>query len=235
VPASMASKAVNAAVSNVPLLRAAIPGGTGGVFGQLPVLRLVAQEISPRLGALVDMAPREERPDAAAATSSQPARWTWNTTFMGSLTATVRKEVVGETPDGLRINWHVIEGYFVGPGVEATVLPGAADWSRVRKDGVGVINVQACLETPTGERIYASYGGRFDLGPDGYARALRDDFDPFPPAVVTPVYATADAQFSWLNRVQCIGIGRMDMKALRVEFDIYVVHVGDRGNPTNNK
>jgi hypothetical protein len=46
--------------------------------------------------------------------------------------------------------------------------------------------------------------------------------------------ATADAQFSWLNRVQCVGIGRVDMKARRVEFDIYVVRVVDRATPTNN-
>ena len=70
------------------------------------------------------------------------------------------------------------------------------------------------------------YGGIFDLGPDGYARALRDEFDPFPPVVVTPIYATADARFEWLNRAQCIGVGRMDMTALRLEFDVYVVAWG---------
>ncbi len=56
----------------------------------------------------------------------------------------LRKEVVGVMPDGLRINWHVIEGSFVGPGIEAIMLPGAADWARIRKDGVGIVNVQAC-------------------------------------------------------------------------------------------
>jgi hypothetical protein len=140
----------------------------------------------------------------------------------------LRKEVVGVMPDSLRINWHVIEGTFVGPGVEATILPGATDWSRIRKDGVGTVNVQATLETRTGARIYARYGGLFDLGPDGYARALRDDFDPLPPVVVTPVYTTADPQFEWLNRAQCIGVGRIDMSVLRFEFDVYVIRVGDR-------
>src|SRR5215510_823991 len=128
-------------------------------------------------------------------------------------------------PDGFRINWHVIEGSFVGPGMEAIILPGATDWSSIRKDGVGTVNVQATLETRTGARIYARYDGLFDLGPDGYARALRDDFDPLPSVVVTPVYATADAQFEWLNRAQCIGVGRIDMRTLRLEFDVYVVRV----------
>jgi hemoglobin len=50
--------------------------------------------------------------------------------------------------------------------------------------------------------------------------------------VVTPTYATADAELEWLNRAQCIGVGRVDMSALRVEFDVYLVRVGSR---TDNK
>jgi len=148
------------------------------------------------------------------------------------LTATLRKELVGETPDGLRINWHVKTGTFIGPGLNATVLPGAADWMRIRRDGVAIVSVQACFEAGDERiRVYGSYGGIFDLGPDGYARALRDDFDPLPPVVVTPTYVTADPRFEWLNRAQCVGVGRVDMAALRVEFDVYVVRVGDRMHP----
>ena len=142
--------------SIIPLLRAAIPGEPGGMIGQLPVLRLVAEQISPGLHALATTPPYGERPGGAAVTFGQQRRWGWNTTFLGSLTATLRKEVVGVMPDGFRINWHVIQGSFVGPGVEATILPGATDWSRIRKDGVGTVNVQATLETRTGERMYAS-------------------------------------------------------------------------------
>jgi truncated hemoglobin YjbI len=144
------------------------------------------------------------------------------------LTAGLRKEVVGVTPDGLRINWHVETGSFVGPGLDAIVLPGAADWMRIRRDGVAIVSVQACFETRAGVRVYGSYGGIFDLGPDGYVRALRDEYDHLPPVVVTPTYATADPQLEWLNRAQCVGVGRVDMAALRVEFDVYVVRVGDR-------
>ena len=73
--------------------------------------------------------------------------------LLGSLTALLRKEVVGVTPDGLRINWHVTAGSFVGPGLDARILPGAADWMRIRHDGVAIVNVQACLET---DRAFAS-------------------------------------------------------------------------------
>jgi truncated hemoglobin YjbI len=224
---------------NTRLFRAILPGQTGGLVEFLPVLRFVGQPISPRLeesgevlkykvGPSVAEVDAENSTTAAAAPRHVKPHWAWDATFLGTLVASLRKEVVGVTPDGFRIDWYVTEGNFVGPEIDLVVLPGAADWMRIRKDGVAIVNVHACFETRTGVRIYGSYGGLFDLGHDGYARALRDEFDPLPPVVVTPTYATADARFAWLNRAQCIGVGRVDMKALRVEFDVYVVRVGGR-------
>jgi Protein of unknown function (DUF3237) len=210
---------------SVPLLRASAPGAPGGVVGQLPVLRLIVEELSSRFGTSVKTPRSDDAPRSGAAGSSQP-RWAWDATFLGSLTAMLRKELVGVTPDGLRINWHVKTGTFVGPGLDAIVLAGAADWMRIRPDGVAIVNVQACFETREGILVYGAYGGVFDLGPDGYARALRDEYDDLPPVVVTPTYATADPRLGWLNRAQCVGVGRVDMNALRVEFDVYAVRVG---------
>src|SRR5207342_3010950 len=96
-----------------------------------------------------------------------------------------------------------------------------------------IVSVQACFETREGARVHGSYGGIFDLGPDGYARALRDEYDPLPPVVVTPTYATAEPQLEWLNRAQCVGVGRVDMAALRVEFDVYVMKVDGRTQPSS--
>jgi truncated hemoglobin YjbI len=217
--------AVRVQSETVPVFSAAFLEEPAHVVGQLPVLRFRLDESSSRGGTPINPPPYEARPRAEEAVSSQP-RWAWDTTFLGSLTALLRKEGVGVTPDGLRINWHVTKGRFVGPGFDAIVLPGAADWMRIRRDGVGIVSVQACFETKEGARVYGSYGGMFDLGVDGYARALRDEYDQLPPVVVAPTYATADGRLEWLNRAQCIGVGRVDMAALRVEFDVYVVRVG---------
>lgn len=234
VTASPGTRARNV---NARLFRASIPAHAQGRVSFLPVLRLAGQPLTPRLGesgtALEYEIPAGAPPSGeaaapdASATTGQP-QWAWEASYLGSLSAQLRKEKVGVTPDGLRIDWHVMHGSFAGPGIELNVLPGAADWMRIRKDGIGIVNVQVCLESRDGERLYGAYGGIADLGPDGYERALRDDFDAVLPVVVTPTYATSVARLQWLNRAQCLGVGRMNMPALQVEFDVHLVRAGDR-------
>jgi hypothetical protein len=219
------------------LFRGIIPGQSSGPVEFLPVLRHAGQPISPRLDESRErlryevrsregLADKGDSSSDEASPSAVQAQWKWNARYLGSLKARLRKETVGETPDGLRLDWYVVEGRFVGPNVDLVALPGAADWMRVRRDGMGVVDVRACFETRDGTaRIYGSYGGLFDLGPAGYERALREEYDPLPPVVVTPTYATAAPKFAWLNRVQCIGVGRVDMSQFLVEFDVYVIDV----------
>ena len=131
-------------------------------------------------------------------------------------------------PDGLRINWYVEEGSFAGPDVSGVMLPGSGDWMRVREDGIALVNVRASLQTSDGARIYATYSGILDLGSDGYARAVRGEFAPFPPIIVSPVFQTSDTRYSWINRLQCTGVGRVDTAERSYELDIYSVQVGGR-------
>jgi Protein of unknown function (DUF3237) len=212
------------------VFRAVIPGLSDGTVEFLPVLRFAGWPITPRLGESAEC-PRYRVGCSAAQVetadlSAGEPRWDWETTFLWTGTRAIRKEVIGALPDGLRINWQVTEGRFVGPHFEGVVLPGGVNWIRIREDGVAMVNVTECLQTRTGGRIDSLYGGILDLGASGYARALRGEFDPLPPFVVAPTYVTADKELAWLNRAQCVGVGRVDMKALRAEYDVYVVSVG---------
>jgi hypothetical protein len=219
--------------------RAVLPGQSGGLVEFLPVLRFAGHPISPRLAESVECpgyqvvcggAPAEtvgQTGTPSVKPTSKP-RFDRFFKFLWTATVTVRKEVVGTLPDGLRINWHLVEGSFAGPDHQGILLPGAADHMRIRRDGIGVVDVTELLETREGARLYCSYGGVFDLGADGYARALRNEFNPQPSFMVAPTYATSDEGLSWINRAQCIGLGSVDMKALRLEYDVYVVGVGKR-------
>ena len=224
---------------NARIFRAVLPGQSGGLVEFLPVLRFAGQPISARLAESAECAryqvgcgaaPIETAQSSAtlSANSAGEPRWDWDARFLGTCTIILRKEVVGAVPDGLRIDWRFAEARFVGPVLEGAFLPGAADWMRIRTDGVGIVKVMGCIETRTGARIYTSYGGIVDLGADGYARALRGESDPLPAFVGAPTYATADKALKWLNRAQCLAVGRVDMKALRVEYDAYLIEVGGR-------
>jgi hypothetical protein len=215
--------------ANGRVFRAILPGQSDGTVEFLPVLRFAGQPISPRLEESAECPWYQADCSAAHETADLSAyepHWDWDTTFLWTGTRAIRKEVIGAMPDGLRINFQVTEGRFVGPHLEAIVLPGGVNWMRIREDGVAMVNVTECLQTRTGARIDSLYNGIIDLGAAGYARAMRDEFDPLPPFVVTPTYVTADKELAWLNRAQCIGVGRVDMKALRAKYDIYVVQVG---------
>ncbi|MGO9422064.1 DUF3237 family protein, partial [Roseiarcus sp.] len=183
------------------IFRALVPGQPDGLVEFLPVLRFAGQPISPRLSESADpphyrvgcgarpveierVAP--VRGVGAAVTPS----WDWDARFLGSCTILLRKDVIGVLPDGLRIAWRFVEAHLAGPVLDGAFLPGSADWMRIRPDGVGIVEVQGCIETRTGSRIYTSYGGVVDLGPDGYARAMHGESDPFPAFVGAPTYAT---------------------------------------------
>jgi Protein of unknown function (DUF3237) len=233
VIATPAPRAPNGATR---LFRAILPGQSFGLVEFLPVLRLFGRPISPRLSDSTDRAsyrvgaaavPIETDDSATPALGARDGepRWAWSAPFLGSFSAALAKEPIGVTPEGLRIAWRVEHGRFVGPRLTAVVLPGATDWMRIRADGVGIINVRACLETTAGARIYVSYGGRLDLGSDGYARALRGDFEGRPPLVVAPTFETSDKSLSWLNRAQCIGVGRA-LSITQIAFDAYLIRSG---------
>src|SRR5207248_8566383 len=122
----------------------------------LPVLRFAGQPISPRLMESAECSRYRVRSDAAPAettgSSTMPGaeiarepRWDWHTRFLWTGVVIVSKEVVGALPDGLRINWHLKEGSFAGPDYAGAILPGAADYMRIRQDGIGVVAVTELL------------------------------------------------------------------------------------------
>ena len=223
------------------IFRVVLPGQSDGVVEFLPVLRFAGRPISTRLSELTECPEYQvsDRTAPVATLNSPPepgagrvdSRWPWNARFLGACTIQLRKEVVGVMADGFRVNWRFVEARFAGPVLEGAFLPGAADCMRIRPDGVGIVQVIGCIETRTGARVFTSYGGVVDLGRDGYARVLRGESDPFPSFVGAPTYATADKELEWLNRAQCLVVGRVDMKTLRVEYDAYAIDVGASKQP----
>ncbi|MEM8563866.1 MAG: DUF3237 family protein, partial [Pseudomonadota bacterium] len=51
-------------------------------------------------------------------------------------------EVIGPTPEGLRVNIYVTGGEVTGPKLQGSIRPVGADWLTIRPDGVAVLNVR---------------------------------------------------------------------------------------------
>ena len=141
-----------------------------------------------------------------------------------SYTATVTApEVIGPLAEGVRVNVYVIEGEVSGPKLTGKVRPVGGDWLTLRTDGIGILDVRATIETADGALIYTTYGGVADMGADGYQQFLAGTPPPTVQLRIVPRYYTGHPDYQWLNRLQCVGIGSVDMTQMRVRYDIYAL------------
>jgi uncharacterized protein DUF3237 len=129
--------------------------------------------------------------------------------------------VIGQTPQGLRIDFYVKDGNIRGGRFDARVHENTVDYMLVRPDGIGQIDVHGSLVTCDGAVVSTSYGGVIDFGSDGYAKVLAGVYPELPPIQLAPRFLTADRRYSWLNRAQMFGVGNVDMHGLVVRYDLY--------------
>ena len=150
--------------------------------------------------------------------------------FLGTVSVHLGKppEDLGVLQEGLRRTFYILSGECVGPRLNATIRPVGADWMVIQRDGVAIPNVRTTWETPEGALLYGEYSGVFDLGEDGYENALRNQFPTLPVVQLAPRFSTSHPRYLWLNRLQCVGIGQVDMDRLLVQYDLHAVTGGER-------
>jgi hypothetical protein len=192
----------------------------GLIVATLPARTLTGVQPSP--------VPPEPAADPPLATGVIP-RYQWASEFLGALTIQLAKppESFGAVPEGLNITFYIASGEIHGPRINARIRGEGGDWMLVRRDGVGMADVRITYETNDGALLLSRYYGIFDLGPDGYERALREDYDPVPPLVLAPRFTTSHPSWLWLNRLQCLAVGRVTMADLIVRFDLFAIRVGE--------
>jgi hypothetical protein len=209
---------------------------SGDEVAYLPLLSCAGRQVpeSPSTGMPLPArfrltgAPAAARGSQAATPTATPAlqRAPFELDYLGSLRLKLREpELIGETPDGLLVNWYwyPTEGSFVGPKLNATVRALGGDWMTIRHDGIGLMDVRATIETSDAALIYVAYPGIFDLGENGYEAFRSRNWPARGPTRTTPRFHTADPRYTWLNRTQGLGIGEVDMRRLVYTYDLYVV------------
>ncbi|MBB2496678.1 DUF3237 domain-containing protein [Aquipseudomonas ullengensis] len=114
------------------------------------------------------------------------------------------REEMGKGPDGMRINYPIIGGTFVGKGMKGTVVPGGADMSVTREDGVTMINALYRLKTDDGQIIIIDNAGIWRLNESGLAKKakgleLREMKESDFYCRTTPKFKTQPGAHAWLN------------------------------------
>lgn len=134
-------------------------------------------------------------------------------------------EVVGPTPEGIRVNFYVTGGAVTGPRLTGKLRPVGADWLIIRPDGMAVLDVRAIVETTDAALIYVQYHGTIDLGMNGYDQFLQGVVPPSGTVIRTsPRMITSDARYLWVNRLHCVALGQAFLERSEVAYDVLLSH-----------
>ena len=131
-------------------------------------------------------------------------------TFAFELRAQVGAPVeIGEVPHGRRRIVPILGGTVKGPQLNATVLPGGADWQLIQPDGFSELDTRYTLETDKGQRVYVQNAGIRHAAPDVMRKLLAGEI--VDPKLVyfrtVPTFETQAPHLQWLTRAIFIGTG----------------------------
>jgi hypothetical protein len=122
---------------------------------------------------------------------------------------------VGQTPNGYRMIVNVASGRIEGPKMCGDVMPmSGADWSRIRADGNGALDVRMCFMTDDKAIVYVHWHGLMVVSESDRAYAL-DFAKPDDPSGAeryyfrtSPQFETAAPKYAWLNNVVAVSKSR---------------------------
>lgn len=169
--------------------------------------------------------PSESFPQIPAEVTSRLRFWP-ELEYTAQVEVKFRKPVVfGETPDGLRINFYA-EGGVLRGALSGRVLQNSADYMVIRRDGMGLIDIRATVETDDGARLWAHEVGLVDFGQSGYQRLLSGEYQDTPRLQTYMRLLTDSPAYAWVHRVSFLAVGTADLKDLCLRYELFAVRTG---------
>jgi hypothetical protein len=116
---------------------------------------------------------------------------------------------VGAGPHGTRVTVPIASGRFEGPRLRGKVLPGGADWTLLREDGVLELDLHVTLETDDGALIDMRSLGLRHGRPEVMAALTRGDrVDPADYYFrAAPRFETGHPGYAFVNQLVAVAIG----------------------------
>jgi hypothetical protein len=112
-------------------------------------------------------------------------------------------------PHGTRVTALIGSGHFEGSRLRGRVLPGGADWTLLRSDGVLELDLRLTLETNDSALIYLTSFGIRHGPPDVLAAIARGEHvDPSTYYFrTTPRFETGHPKYAFLNHLLAVSTG----------------------------
>jgi hypothetical protein len=165
---------------------------------------------------------REDRPHEPCNSPLTP-RFTAGLRLLAQVTMQLQPPVrFGETPEGLRLDFHVKRGAMRGQELNATILPASVQYSSVSPEGIAITEIHAIMEADSGGLLSATMTGKVDFGLDGHARLSAGSYPERAPLQMMVNISTEDPRWGWLERAGVVAIGEARMEALTLEYDLFV-------------
>ena len=167
--------------------------------------------------------------------------------FSFDVEADANRQNIGFVPGGVGVNiqarpnlsrvYHVLRDRSIAgtgsPAISGTIEWGG-DWLYLREDDIGYSDVRFTIRTDDNAVIKGSYPVTCYLGPGGQRRLVKAGSDrdklgtekePLDiPLITTPRFSTFSKVYSWLNELQCMGVGRIRVvrnEFRRITYDVY--------------
>ena len=130
---------------------------------------------------------------------------------------------VGLVPTGHRRIISITGGHLTGPRLNATVVPGGADWQIVTPDGVAIIDTRYSASTADGAQLYiATQGFRYG-SPEVISRlAAGDDVsaDDYSFRLSARIEC-GSPNLAWVNRTLFVATAARQLSS--VSYDLYCI------------
>ena len=120
---------------------------------------------------------------------------------------------VGGGPKGPRVVVDVVSIDLQSDKITASLATNdAADWLTIADDGkLGCLDVRFTLKTNDGAFIFVEYQGRGDMETGLIAAA--------------PTFQTGSEKYAWLNNIQAISAGNVNLETGELVYNLYEVKV----------
>jgi hypothetical protein len=127
---------------------------------------------------------------------------------------------IGQVPHGRRRIVQILGGTVRGPLLNATVVPGGADWQLIQPDGFSELDTRYTLRTEQGQLVYVQNAGMRHAAPDVMQKLLAGQT--VDPKLVyfrtVPKFETAAPELQWLARSVFVGVGERFPTEVVVRF-----------------